>query len=634
MKKSIILILSTVAFFCDLAIGDDQPKPAHGSENAIIVPEIIPDPLEPVNRRIWGLNTSTNKFLIHPVGKGYRYIVCKPVREKISNFSDNLVFPKRFINKLLQGRWNGARQELHRFVVNTTIGGVGLFDPATTFNIPKSEADFGQTFGRWGWDPSMYVVIPVLGPSNERDSIGLMGDAAAHPAIWMTAPYLYGAYGFIFNDIVDKTGEFKRLTEAGADSYFYARLTSAVIRDNDVSEFRITEMPKEAPMNSLNAIFFTNRNAAFPEQAKTRSTVIPSTGKKLKYSLWLQDGQKGSQTALVYILPGLGGNRMDPPSLALAELVFSRGYSVVNLSSVYNTEFMESASTSALPGHATVDNRDLHVALDAIDVDLKSKYGTRLGKRALLGFSMGGFQAMMIAARCESESSPLIQFDRYIAINPPVDLVSGLESLDNLYKLALKWPANERSERIEQAFRKMGSLISASEAKARGAEAAALPVLPFDRTESGFLIGYSYRILLRDIIFSSQSRENLGVLQNPISKFRRAAVYEEIDRYGFSDYLNSFILPYYKNGGGGKKMARNEVAHAANLKNLTSSLRQVNDLRIISSDNDFLLNKGDIPWMKSLVPDNRIKIFHGADHMGQLPTETGQHAVAESIKDL
>lgn len=81
-------------------------------------------------------------------------------------------------------------------------------------------------------------------------------------------------------------------------------------------------------------------------------------------------------------------------------------------------------------------------------------------------------------------------------------------------------------------------------------------------------------------------------------------------------------------------MARNEVAHAANLKNLTSSLRQVNDLRIISSDNDFLLNKGDIPWMKSLVPDNRIKIFHGADHMGQLPTETGQHAVAESIKDL
>ena len=87
--------------------------------------------------------------------------------------------------------------------------------------------------------------------------------------------------------------------------------------------------------------------------------------------------------------------------------------------------------------------------------------------------------------------------------------------------------------------------------KRGGAQANASPTLPFDRTESGFLIGYSYRTLLRDIIFSSQSRKNLGVLQNSISKFRRAAVYEEIDHYGYSDYLKSFIVPYYKNEGGG-----------------------------------------------------------------------------------
>ncbi len=607
------------------------------ADDAIVVPKAINDPLEPINRAMWGFNSVVINRLLHPAGKGYRFIVRKPVREKVNNFTDNVTYPKRLINNLLQGRWNGARQETRRFAVNSTVGIGGLFDPATAWEMPRSKADFGQTFGRWGWDPAMYFVIPILGPSSERDGIGLLLDTASNPVSWAPNPYNYALYGLSFNTISDKTGEFKRLTEAGTDSYAFARQASALVRENDVSEFRITEMPSEPALSSLNAVFFTHRDAEFPERARTRSVRLATTGKRLPYSLWLQPGH----APVVYVLPGLGGHRMERPSLAIAELLYSRGYSVVTISSVFNSEFMEAASTAAVPGYASVDNSDMHVAIDAIHLDLEAKYGERTGNRALLGFSMGAFQAMLLAARHETEPNHRIHFDRYIAINPPVNLLHGMDALDSFYDVALKWPADERTARIDQAFRKVAFLIAAGAANAGTGDAdEAPPVLPFDRTESGFLVGYAYRTILRDIIYSSQSRQNLGVIQQPIRKFRRAPVYEEIGQYNYSDYLNHFVVPYYENGGyqttDGQTLpvGSNDIVRSANLRNFTAGLRSVPDLRIIASDDDFLLRDGDLDWMRSLVPANHMKVIPKGGHMGHLAAEPGQRAVGESLDGL
>jgi len=607
------------------------------AEDAIIVPRSINDPLEPINRAMWGFNTVVINRLIHPVGKGYRFIVREPVREKVNNFTENITYPKRLINNLLQGRWNGARQETRRFAVNSTIGVGGLFDPATAWEMPQSKADFGQTFGRWGWDPAMYFVIPILGPSSERDGIGLLLDTATNPVSWAPSPYNYAFYGLSFNTISDKTGEFKRLTEAGTDSYAFARQASALTRDNDIDGFRITEMPSEPALSSLNAVFFTHRDDKFPERAKARSVRLPTTGQQLPYSLWLQPGR----APVVYVLPGLGGHRMERPSLAIAELLYEHGYSVVTISSVFNAEFMETASTAAVPGYTAIDNSDMHVAIDAIDLDIQAKYGDRTGKRALLGFSMGAFQTMLLAARHELEPNHRVHFERYIAINPPVDLLHGMDALDSFYQVALNWPADERTARIDQAFRKVAFLIAAGAASAgTGEPAKALPALPFDRTESGFLVGYAYRTILRDIIYSSQSRHNLGVIQQPIRKFRRAAVYEEIEHYDYSDYLNHFVVPYYENGGyrgadgQATAVSSDDIVRSANLRNFTTGLRSVPDLRIIASDDDFLLREGDLDWMRSLVPASHMKIMKKGGHMGHLAAEPGQRAVVESLEEL
>ena len=640
MLRAVPLAISLLFLLALSGHADDPAVPSSSdAENVIIIPQTINDPLEPINRSIWSFNTVVVNRLIHPVGQGYRYVVRKPVREKINNFSRNIAYPGRVLNHALQGRWSGARTETRRFVTNTTVGIAGIFDPATSFGFEKSEADFGQTLGRWGIGPGMYVVIPILGPSNARDSVGLATDTAMHPLVWVPTPYNYSLYGLSFNVMVDKTGEFKRLSEAGSDSYDFARQASALVRDNDISEFQITEMPTEPALSSLNAVFFTHRDPLFPEKAKTRSAHVSTTGRKLNYSVWMQD----EAAPVVYLLPGLGGHRMERPSLALAELIYSQGNSVVSVSSVYNSEFMEAASIVALPGHAAYDNRDLHIALDAIDHDLTGKYADRIRSRALLGFSMGGFQALNLAAHHRHDAGTpgagLVNFDRYIAINPPVDLMYGLDQLDNFYQAALNWPAEQRTARIDQAFRKVGHLVSLAGVNSSGGANTAdppPPALPFDRTESGFLIGYAYRTILRDIIYSSQRRHNLGVLQEPVRKFRRADVYAEIDAYSFADYLEHFVAQYYATGEAGTKAnAAREIAHAANLKNSTSALRSVgSQTRVIFSSDDFLLRDDDTAWLRSLAPAGNVTVFDTGGHMGHLASDAGKEAVRRSLGGL
>src|SRR4051812_37590851 len=108
---------------------------------------------------------------VKPTGRGYRLGEGEPVRTWLRNFGKNLTYPGRLLNNMLQGKWAGAGAESRRFLVNTTFGVAGFIDIATKRGIPKSDADFGQTFGQWGWDPQFYLMLPFLGPSNDRDAV-------------------------------------------------------------------------------------------------------------------------------------------------------------------------------------------------------------------------------------------------------------------------------------------------------------------------------------------------------------------------------------------------------------------------------------------------------------------------------
>jgi len=156
---------------------------AHASKDAETQAayERINDPAEPANRRVFAANQFVDHHALQPVARGYEDYVPGRVRRSIHNFVDNLAQPSVAVNDILQGNVTRAWNTTERFGLNTTIGGLGIFDVATDWDRPGHGADFGQTLGVWGIGPGPAVQLPLLGPSNVRDSVGKIVDFATKP---------------------------------------------------------------------------------------------------------------------------------------------------------------------------------------------------------------------------------------------------------------------------------------------------------------------------------------------------------------------------------------------------------------------------------------------------------------------
>ena len=131
-----------------------------------------------MNRGTFWFNERVDQAVVEPVATGWDWVLPERVQTSVANFFDNLFLPIVFLNDLLQAKPVAAAQDVGRFAVNTTVGVVGLFDPASRFGIPENDEDFGQTFGRWGCPPGPYLVLPLLGPSSLRDAPGGVLDRA------------------------------------------------------------------------------------------------------------------------------------------------------------------------------------------------------------------------------------------------------------------------------------------------------------------------------------------------------------------------------------------------------------------------------------------------------------------------
>ncbi len=134
------------------------------------------DPFEPVNRQIYSFNTFADRTVLRPVAVAYQKVVPQFFRTRISNLFDNASYPLVFVNQFLQGKFETGVRDTGRFVVNSTIGIGGLFDVATSFDLPKNDEDFGQTLGAWGLASGPYVILPFLGPATLRDGVGDIAD--------------------------------------------------------------------------------------------------------------------------------------------------------------------------------------------------------------------------------------------------------------------------------------------------------------------------------------------------------------------------------------------------------------------------------------------------------------------------
>jgi len=141
------------------------------------------DPLESWNRRVYHFNYRFDEWVFLPVVDGYRYITPSLVQKGVSNFFGNLGDVPNLLNSALQLKGQRSLNTTARLLLNTTIGVVGLWDPATLMGLPRQAEDFGQTLGYYGAPSGAYLMLPILGPSNLRDTGGLVVDFGAAQAI-------------------------------------------------------------------------------------------------------------------------------------------------------------------------------------------------------------------------------------------------------------------------------------------------------------------------------------------------------------------------------------------------------------------------------------------------------------------
>ncbi len=188
----------------------------------------ISDPYEQQNREFFESSVKMDKAILRPLANGAHDALPDEAEIAITNFADNLAIPGRVVNNLLQARLDMAMQNTLRFAVNSTIGLGGLLDPATKMGAPGKDTDFGETLHVWGVAEGNYLVVPLIGPSTERDLLGSIVDIGLDPLkLIVPKPAHLGLYSTVAAKIIDR-GRYSETVDSilydSADGYAQARL--------------------------------------------------------------------------------------------------------------------------------------------------------------------------------------------------------------------------------------------------------------------------------------------------------------------------------------------------------------------------------------------------------------------------
>jgi len=252
-----------------------QPKPAadgwsESDDLEIAEVDSDNDPLELLNRFTFSFNMALDTVIFQPVAAYYRFLFPVQVRDSVRNVFRNLRSPLILINDLLQGETERAETTLVRFIVNSTVGVLGLFDVAADLGHPYHDEDFGQTLAVHGMGEGFYLVLPVLGPSNPRDGAGLLVDLYLNPLTYAFDSVDADDWVVprIAAEAIDKRSRnIEVIEDLRRDSIdFYARVRS-LHRQSRTNEINNGRVPVDSPTSDLYNFGFDSDDEKAPEDA-------------------------------------------------------------------------------------------------------------------------------------------------------------------------------------------------------------------------------------------------------------------------------------------------------------------------------------------------------------------------------
>ncbi|MCA9257294.1 MAG: VacJ family lipoprotein [Phycisphaerales bacterium] len=572
----------------------DGPGAEHFREPQYELP-FHEDPLEPVNRIAYGLNTAVVVGIAEPISSGWRQIVPQEVRTPMARAADNLEFPRRGLNNLLQGRTREAGDETARFAINSTAGVLGLFDVAAEKGIRPADTDTGMTLRQAGWENSVYLTLPFGMPGTARDVVGGVGDTLLDPTVYFfpAAPIK----GFIQG--AERMDAIERFVTTQRDAYEISRRMYLARRQ--AKSLDQGAASNEGPaIETLAYAALAPRDPGFDLRGRTHRVRVAATGRKLPYDVWMHS----EPAPLVVLLPGFGGHRESYANMAMAEMFFDAGYSVATISSAANFEFMRRAASIVHPGYAPIDAADVFGAAGAVCRDIEQRDGDRVTRRALIGVSFGGGHTLFAAAMADRDTTA--SFDAYLAICPPIQFAYAAKKLDDYYNTPLDFPEAERDARVIAAMKKGASLAMGGAGR-----------VGLSEQEAAFLIGLSYRMALHDVIWTARERHDTGVLKTEWNALARASASQEIFDYSMMKYAYAFLLPELE----ARKGIIDRPAAMfiqSNLRLLEGTLRSRDNVGVAFNANDFLMAPGDAAWLNRVFGASRLIASERGGHLGNL----------------
>ena len=591
-KKIAVLAVVMQMLLCMAAFAEEHPVQEYYAQPAA-------DPLEGFNRCVEGFNAGCSKYVLYPIGKCYTTIVPSFVRTGIGNFAENLQFPLSLVNNCLQGKFGGAWNETKRFGINTTVGILGFWDPATAWGIYAQKEDFGQTFGHYGSGPWFYLNIPLMGPSSGRDSLGMLLGVPFN-----IGTYIFGDYSmcaratFAGNDAMSNHRMLNEYFTTRRETYELTRAAYLCYRDAQIADFVFTPTDEKNEIEeSMGYVLLKVRDAYFDWKGVHGRVQLDGAASKLPYTAWVP---RKRDSRLMVLLPGIGSHRESSAINALAEMFVSRGWTVAVVSSTYSADYFLHTRDTHLPGCPSRDCVELEAALKMVKADVESRFLKKTNgasETVLLGFSLGAINTLHLAARGQEGTSSCV-FDRYVAVNPPVDPLYALQQIDAWFDIPMGWPEETRKQRVDETLRKLAGMLKEKELKMDEHP-------PMTLDECRFIIGMNIRLSLADLLVAC----------------KREFAPEELSKYpldylkchgldvSFGDYVNNVLL---KDGEDAAAMAAQE-----RLTQLEGPLKAAGNVFVMHNRNDFLMKSEDMAWLEATFGD-RANVFPRGGHLGNL----------------
>ena len=606
MKRSILCVLLVMLFVAGCATTRVNQY-ATDATRPIVAP--MNDSLEGYNRTVEVVDEQLKRRVMTPLACAWRLALPQILRDSVGHFVENLGYPLNVVTHLLGGQLGYAWRDTQRFGINTTVGVLGLMDPAKErYSLYGIEGGFGRTFSKWGIGQGPYLEVPILGGASMRNQAGRLLDALLNPlGFFLPAGATYaiaGVKGVNYYSEMEPTITQLYLT----NEYHYEKMrlfmhyAEAILDEEYTFDEDFSEWDAD---DSMGYMLLRPQNPMTVHNGRTRTLKIDGVG-TVPYSRWLVK----NANRLVIILPGLGSHRQDNSVLAFAESLNRLGVSVAALSSTFTPDYFAGLENGRPAGYLPEDAKVLARIIPAIRRDvLRSGRGSSDMKVSLLGYSIGALNTLFLAA---SEEGGLLgqemEISRYVAINPPASALDSTALLDKFFELPNGW-GDGKEGRVRDVAMRLAAFLAHNYNNPTATK------MPLTAEESRYLIGVNMRMNLATCLMAQQSQHPTGLFQEaPNGFFDRNALYAEAMNLGFSDYVEKVVLPWYR-AHGSDRCTMEGMTKECTIPAIADRLKANRRVVILHNENDPIITKAQADWFKTELG---ATLFPRGGHLGNM----------------